>query len=268
MRFFLLLIMAASTLAFTRTIYRHASYRYDDSKYPYHGGCSSRPPTENTRAHLLRLAAAVLPEKSSFVGALDGTLALSVERFPSRTALLDELVEKLIEASQSTGSNRMSNIQQKATGTWKVQFAPHINTLEKLLLTTFEVTYTFPPSSSARDAQSIDRPLLSNARYHSRLFGSGHLNTSGRYSIVVGDSDSVPVCKIVWDCIWWDLESAEAGPSSLDEVSKHVMAGVIQTVGKLSFVESVSVFPLQYLDDDLCVFLFKLFGTRICARKI
>ena len=39
-------------------------------------------------------------------------------------------------------------------------------------------------------------------------------------------------------------------------------------LGRFFFVDSVSVFPVAYLDADTIVFDFELLGTRICARKV
>jgi len=134
-------------------------------------------------------------------------------------------------------------------GQWRVNFAPHIRALSAILLTDFDVYYNF----------STDNKLLSSVRYSSKIFGSGHLSTSGSYSM------TQQVCKIKWTRIWWDVSDS---PTPESAVEKHLLPGLIQAIGSAAFVEGVSFFPVEYFDRDLCVFLFKLTGTRICARKM
>lgn len=64
-------------------------------------------------------------------------------------------------------------------------------------------------------------------------------------------------------------KSIDDGPyNELDDVPDSFMKSMINSIGQTFFVESVSVFPVSFLDDDLCVFDFELLGTRICAKKI
>ena len=147
------------------------------------------------------------------------------------------------------------SLSKIATGCWKVKYAPHINILEKVLFTKFEVSYLFPNSLSPYS-------LISNVRYTSRLFGTGHLNTAGKYEITQDGKE----CRIVWDKIWWDLNKDT--PSTYKNVEDHILQSAIQYIGKVAFIESVSKFPIDYLDSDICVFKFELFGTTICALKV
>jgi len=55
---------------------------------------------------------------------------------------------------------------------------------------------------------------------------------------------------------------------SLESVPESIEKRIIQWIGQSLFLESVSVFPVSYLDFELIVFDFELLGTRICARKI
>ena len=55
---------------------------------------------------------------------------------------------------------------------------------------------------------------------------------------------------------------------TLDEVSNGTVKNIINEVGKKMFIESVAVFPVSFLDDDLIVFDFELLGTRICAIQV
>lgn len=173
----------------------------------------------------------------------------------------DLALERLIAAGALPNAPSPAPIEQSAQsealplGTWQIVFAPHIRILSLLLQTRFDVYYLFQPGNK----------MLSNVKYSSRLFGTGHLSTFGSYSLET-QAGTQPVTKITWDRIWWDV--LDEAPSLEEEVDKHVLPGVIQAVGKAAFVEGVSVFPVQFLDDDLCVFLFQLLGTRICAKRI
>jgi hypothetical protein len=158
----------------------------------------------------------------------------------------DEALDLLIEHPKATELVR----KIPDDGQWKVIYAPHIRALSAVLLVDFEVYYKFAPFNK----------LLSNVRYSSKIFGSGHLSTSGSYSIT-----QEQVCKISWTRIWWDFCDS---PSLENDTKKHILPGLIQAIGRAAFVEGVSVFPVEYIDPDLCVFLFKLTGTRICARKL
>ena len=54
---------------------------------------------------------------------------------------------------------------------------------------------------------------------------------------------------------------------SLSDVPDSVSKQWITRLGKLFFIEDVSVFPVSFLDSDTIVFDFELLGTRICAKK-
>jgi len=176
--------------------------------------------------------------------------------------LIENAAVAATEAIQAPSSpSRNLDVSQS---TWRIAFAPHIRVLQSLLQTKFDVFYHFQNDGST---------LVSSVRYDSFLFGSGHLCTSGSYSISSRSCQerserSEAVCKIAWDRIWWDTRSLSDGPSKETEVHLHVLPGLIQMLGKAAFIEGVSVFPVQYKDEDLCVFLFELFGTRIAAQKI
>lgn len=134
---------------------------------------------------------------------------------------------------------------------WKVTYAPHITLLSQFLFTSFSVFYKFDSSNN----------IISNVKYSSKVFGCGWLNTKGTVSII-----DQTVCDLVWQQIWWDWSSDK--PSSVDEREKHLLPDLIQLLGLAAFIKSASVFPVKYIDDDLCVFSFPLTGTVICAQKI
>ena len=163
---------------------------------------------------------------------------------------IDSFIEKMKDDNQTP-----SFLNNDVCGsTWKVVYAPHISILQKLLLTRFTVYYRF---------LSVKNSIESNVRYESKVFGSGWLNTVGTYTI-----SADKICSLKWVHFWWDLLSEENGPSSVKDVKDHVLPGVIQVIGEKAFIESVSIFPIVFLDTDFCIFDFKLFGTRICSSKI
>jgi hypothetical protein len=175
----------------------------------------------------------------------------SGESTGATNAALDVLVALQSEVSVVTPLEQSND----SLGTWQICFAPHIRVLSRLLQTDFDVLYIFQPNQM----------LLSNVRYTSSLFGSGHLSTNGSYTLQATEAGK-QVCKIKWNRIWWDV--SDDAPTLEGDIDKHILPTVIQVVGKAAFVEGVSVFPVQYLDQDLCVFLFRLLGTRICAKRI
>lgn len=42
----------------------------------------------------------------------------------------------------------------------------------------------------------------------------------------------------------------------------------VQMAGQSMFFDGLSVFPVRYLDDDLCVFEFKAAGTVVASQRI
>ena len=135
-------------------------------------------------------------------------------------------------------------------GSWKVTYAPHITLLSKFLFTSFSVFYKF-------DSNNV---IISNVKYSSKVFGSGWLNTKGNVCIINGT-----FCDLEWQQIWWDWCADK--PSNVEENEKHIFPGFIQSLGLAAFIKSASVFPIEFIDEDLCVFTFPLTGTVICAQK-
>lgn len=190
---------------------------------------------------LLQTTSAKSRGKESFYTALNA---------PQRDAKsIDTTVNQLTASNTINMPKRLTSL-----GKWNVVWAPHINTLQMLTFTSFDVSYSF--------SSTVENALVSNVVYSSPIFGSGHLNTEGSIRLNKDNTE----CYIVWDKIWWDFE--QNGPTTSSDTSKHVLPDLIQKVGKAAFVEGVSRFPIQYVDDDTCVFLFTALGTRICARKV
>ena len=69
----------------------------------------------------------------------------------------------------------------------------------------------------------------------------------------------------------------DAGSSPLDRArtaAKHpthwsisTQAETIRPMARAGFIPLFATFPVDYLDEDLCVFVFPLFGTRIVAVR-
>lgn len=161
--------------------------------------------------------------------------------------LIDELLDKLCASASKSETSSLNDL-----GTWKICYAPHIQMLQRVLFTTFEVYYNFIDSSQ----------LESNVFYSSKIFGEGWLNTKGTF--LVQDS----VCSITWDNIWWDLNTQQRGPSECDERNRHILPGIIQSIGTRAFIKEFSQFPVVHWADDLVLFQFPLTSTRIVASRL
>ena len=133
-----------------------------------------------------------------------------------------------------------------AAGSWKVCHAPHIASLSKLALTTFEpIEYRITPTGG----------IASYVRYESKLFGGGWLCTDGTIANAA-DAD-VPSVKIVWDRIWWQPGGAADLPPT--DPADGALREAVQAIGKVGFIEGLSVFPVRYLDDHIGSFDFTAF---------
>lgn len=51
-------------------------------------------------------------------------------------------------------------------------------------------------------------------------------------------------------------------------LGRGVLDRFVQAAGKAMFFEGLSVFPVRYLDDDLCVFEFKAAGTVVASIRV
>ena len=136
-------------------------------------------------------------------------------------------------------------------GVWKVKCAPHIDFLSQFLFTKFTVYYKFGKGNE----------IISNVKYSSKLFGNGWLNTRGKIEIL--DSR---ICELEWQKVWWDWCTDE--PSSEMALEQHILPSIIQPLGLLAFIKSASVFPIDYFDEDLCVFTFSLTNTVVCSQRL
>ncbi|CAM9975587.1 unnamed protein product [Choristocarpus tenellus] len=137
-------------------------------------------------------------------------------------------------------------------GQWVVCHAPHIVTLGKLLLTSFNVEYNFHPGGR----------MSSFSQYQSTLFGRGWLNADGRVAIQPGGK----AVRVVFERFWWDIGQCEQ--PTVSPPKKDTVGNLVQTLGSLLFFEGISVFPVVYLDEDLCVFEFSATGTLVVAQRL
>uniref|UniRef100_A0A6U0ESK7 Plastid lipid-associated protein/fibrillin conserved domain-containing protein n=1 Tax=Helicotheca tamesis TaxID=374047 RepID=A0A6U0ESK7_9STRA len=212
-------------------------------------------------------------DKEAFLNSLDEAYKLNPFN-DQRKLLLNKMiynkqVKPTIDGSSSSAAavsisnpGSIESFRQVATGTWKVVYAPHMTTMAKLGGGEFQVEYIL------RDDLTMD----SHARYDFPLFKQrGYLSVSGTYGSV-----NDLVCRVDFDQSWVKqlpvdediIVEKDVPYQSITEVPDSASKQVITTIGKLFFLEQVSVFPISYLDDDLCVFDFELLGTRICARKV
>lgn len=187
-----------------------------------------------------------------------------------RTQLLQDLIDQKTEVpiqrflsngKKTQGSITVSiqnpgtweSMQPVAQGLWKVVYAPHMTTMAGLAGGgTFDVSYILQEDGTMiSHAKLYDFPFLPELM----------LSVSGTFGSV-----SDQVCRVDFNRAWVTLDQAEPYPN-YDEVPDDFAKPIISFLGGLFFIPQVSVFPVSFLDDNLIVFDFQLFGTRICARK-
>lgn len=170
-----------------------------------------------------------------------------------RTAFLQALTaENPIESPGSTKS-----FAPIAAGTWSVVYAPHISTLGQGNFN--PILYDLRPDGIMFSHVHFNIPLIDK---------TGWLSVSGTYS----SQDENRVSRVDFDKTWikWngDEDNDDKPYPTLDAVPASLEKTIVQAIGRLLFVDGVSVFPVSYLDEDTIVFDFELLSTRICARKI
>jgi hypothetical protein len=72
-----------------------------------------------------------------------------------------------------------------------------------------------------------------------------------------------PTVKIVWDRIWW----VPSGTTSHPAFEDGAFSPLIQALGRLGFIEDLSVFPVRFVQDDVAVFDFQSF-TVTAQRQV
>jgi hypothetical protein len=192
--------------------------------------------------------------KHTFLDCLDDPIG-----FNKATRDRTELIKEMTVQNPTPQPGSVTSFTPFAVGKWRIVYAPHISAMGSLVGGSFDpVVYILRQ----------DGTMTSHARYKFPLVGSGWLSVSGTY----GSADNNRVCQVDFDRAWVTLDSddrVDSDPTdSFEEVPESISKTVIQKIGQLGFVKSVSVFPVSYLDSDTIVFDFELLGTRICARKV
>ncbi|CAN0029309.1 unnamed protein product [Scytosiphon promiscuus] len=159
-------------------------------------------------------------------------------------------------------------------GKWEICYAPHIETLGKVILMNFpSVEYNFV---------SGDGRMVSHSRYESKVFGSGWFNADGRVVLVPPSaSDGAgegrrDVVKVIFERFWWDRNAEErptetppgAAEGETDAGGVSALDWFVQAAGKAMFFDGLSVFPVLYLDDDFCIFKFEAAGTVVASSRV
>lgn len=191
--------------------------------------------------------------KKNFIESLDDPTAFNIAT-KDRTRLVSALAHE--NPTPSPGSTK--SFTPLAVGKWRIVYAPHIYTMARLGGGAFDpVHYILKPNGV----------MTSHARFEFPFVGSGWLSVSGTY----GSEDEDRVCRVDFDEAWIKIGNEDPDDSpyeSLESVAPSFWKDCIQALGKFFFIDSVSVFPVSYLDNDTIVFDFELLGTRICARKV
>eukprot|EP00933_Yihiella_yeosuensis_P072250 TRINITY_DN805_c0_g2_i1.p1 TRINITY_DN805_c0_g2~~TRINITY_DN805_c0_g2_i1.p1 ORF type:complete len:329 (+),score=24.71 TRINITY_DN805_c0_g2_i1:50-1036(+) len=178
--------------------------------------------------------------------------------WPSSSHVCEEILDKLVLLNPTNQPGAFPGFGPLAAGRWRVAHAPHIAKLSALVGAVFDpILYDLESPDSSRGGG----PIQSHVRYS--LFGGqfrGWLSTDGDY----GTEDGNTVSRVDWKEAWWDATSSEVWSKNPEE---STLAPFVSALGKLGFVSGFAKFPVQYLDDDLCIFVFPLSGTRILAIR-
>ena len=108
-------------------------------------------------------------------------------------------------------------------------------------------------------------------RYDSSIFGGGWLCTDGFLENAQLAGEPASRVRIVWERIWWQPGGdARAPPTDPDAPGSAALRPLVQALGRLGFIEPLSVFPVRYVDQRLAVFNFQAFTvttTRLAAEE-
>ena len=108
------------------------------------------------------------------------------------TEAKDAALDALLPLNPTKDPGLAKNFDKIANGLWRVNHAPHIRVLEKLLFTPLDVYY---------DLENGE--MFSYVKYN--LFGlEGHLCASGSYS-----SLNAHTCTVDWSEVWADFQKGE-----------------------------------------------------------
>ncbi|CAK0798784.1 unnamed protein product, partial [Prorocentrum cordatum] len=179
---------------------------------------------------------------------------------PSSSDAVEGALDQLVRLNPTSRPGAIEGFAAFAAGRWRVAHAPHIGKLSGLLGSTFDpILYDLAVPVTERGGGAIQSHVGYSAL--GGLF-QGWLSTAGRYGTEDGDATS----RVEWDeAWWWDSGPAE---SWSEDPAESTAAPIVSALGKLGFVSAFAKFPVQYLDEDLCVFVFPLSGTRILAVRV
>ena len=68
--------------------------------------------------------------------------------------------------------------------------------------------------------------------------------------------------SVEFDDFWWTQGDERKGKD------EGLARGVVRYLGRAGFVKRLGVFPVDYIDGDICVFQFPPLGVRITASKV
>ncbi|GAX77557.1 hypothetical protein CEUSTIGMA_g5001.t1 [Chlamydomonas eustigma] len=139
-------------------------------------------------------------------------------------------------------------------GTWKVFHAPHISRISSVLGAKFDpILYKLEGDK-----------LSSYVKYSHPLVGMGWLNAAGSMGRKYDDT-----VDIHFDRFWLD------GPETLrEEIPRDAYSGLkdmddwMSKLGRGFFFPQLALFPIHYLDEELCVFEFPPLNSKIAVQKI
>ena len=177
---------------------------------------------------------------------------------PTRSARIDAILDTLCTLNPTARPGSVDGYRPYAEGTWRVAFAPHISKLSSVARVRFDpIIYRLDPNG--RIESNVRYALLPPFDRTPPRVASGWLSTLGRYGSRDGESTSY----VEWEDAWWNPGSVAASPSP----TGGAFAPVVSSIGRAGFVSSFADFPVEYLDQDLCVFVFPLSSTRIAAVR-
>mmetsp|Transcript_56003 Transcript_56003/g.121918 ORF Transcript_56003/g.121918 Transcript_56003/m.121918 type:complete len:290 (+) Transcript_56003:206-1075(+) len=170
-----------------------------------------------------------------------------------RSQRLDEVLDELKALNPTANPGSAEGFAPFACGVWRVAFAPHIAKMSEIGSVTFDpILYDL----------RADGTIISHVQYCFRspvVNEQGWLSTSGRY----GSRDEAVTSFVEWSDAWWNPRSELPTTTSDGAAFKSI----VTALGRAGFINGFANFPVEYLDDDLCVFVFPLSATRIAAVR-
>lgn len=168
----------------------------------------------------------------------------------ARVPQIDAVLDRLRDCNPTPEPGLKASFAPLAAGTWRVAFAPHIAKLSSAAGARFD-----PILYLLRD----DGSITSHVRYTWLGFTDGWLSTVGKYG-----SRDASTSYVEWEDAWWEPSAEQPG----EDPDAGTLAALVSGLGKVGFVSAFANFPVEYLDADLCVFIFPLSQTRIAAVRV